>query len=231
MPSAARQAGRTAPVLIGSHPAAPDRTGGTVKLDEGAFGAEFNMPLVHETVRAEQAARRRGTASTKTRGEVRGGGAKPWKQKGTGRARVGSSRNPLWTGGGTAFGPQPRGYTFKVNRKARRAALRSALSVHAERGSIAVFDAGVFDAPSTQQAHGLLLNWDPAHPEARTLVVLAQSESNAGLSFRNIDRVLVLPAEDVGVANLIGAARLLVSEAALPALVARANGTTEDGEK
>jgi large subunit ribosomal protein L4 len=222
MPSAAKQSGRTAPKLAG---------GGIVKLDAVAFEAEFNMPLVHETVRAEQAARRRGTASTKTRGEVRGGGAKPWKQKGTGRARAGSSRNPLWTGGGTAFGPQPRGYTFKVNRKARRVALRSALSVHAERGSIAVFDAAVFDAPSSKQAKGLLLNWDPAHPEARTLVVLADSERNAGLSFRNIDRVLVLPAEDVGVANLIGAARLLVSEAALPALVARANGTTEDGEK
>jgi large subunit ribosomal protein L4 len=228
MPSAAKQSGRTAPVLIGSHPPAPDRTARTVKLDEGAFGAEFNMSLVHETVRAEQAARRRGTASTKTRGEVRGGGAKPWKQKGTGRARAGSSRNPIWTGGGTAFGPQPRGYTFKVNRKARRVALRSALSVHAERGSIALFDAGVFDAPSTKQAHGLLDGWGE---QARTLVVLAESERNAGLSFRNIDRVLVLPAEDVGVANLIGAARLLVSEAALPALVARANGTAQDGEK
>jgi large subunit ribosomal protein L4 len=220
MPSAAKQSGRTAPVLA---------SGGTVKLDEGAFGAEFNMSLVHETVRAEQAARRRGTASTKTRGEVRGGGAKPWKQKGTGRARAGSSRNPIWTGGGTAFGPQPRGYTFKINRKARRVALRSALSVHAERGSIALFDAGVFDAPSTKQAHGLLDGWGE---QARTLVVLAQSERNAGLSFRNIDRVLVLPAEDVGVANLIGAARLLVSEAALPALVARANGAAaQDGEK
>src|SRR6201995_966085 len=105
--------------------------GGTVDLDAPAFEARFNMPLVHETVRAELNARRRGTASTKTRGQVSGGGAKPWKQKGTGRARAGSSRNPLWTGGGTVFGPQPRGYTFKVNRKARRAALRSALSVHA----------------------------------------------------------------------------------------------------
>ncbi len=133
--------------------------GGTVKLDAEAFEAEFNMPIVHETVRAEQAARRRGTASTKTRGEVRGGGAKPWKQKGTGRARAGSSRSPIWTGGGTVFGPQPRGYTFKVNRKARRVALRSALSVHAERGSVAVFDAGVFSGPSTKQAEELLAGW------------------------------------------------------------------------
>ena len=201
---------------------------GTVKLDAKAFEAEFNMAVVHETVRAEQAARRQGTHATKTRGEVRGGGAKPWKQKGTGRARAGSSRNPLWTGGGTVFGPQPRHYTFKVNRKARRVALRSALSVHAERGSIAVFDAGVFDAPATKRAKELLAGWGP---EAATLVLLSEEERNAGLSFRNMQRVLVLPVEDAGVANIIGAARLLVSEAALPALVARANGTSEDGEK
>jgi large subunit ribosomal protein L4 len=201
--------------------------GGTVKLDAHAFEAEFNMPLVHETVRAEQAARRRGTASTKTRGEVRGGGAKPWKQKGTGRARAGSSRSPIWTGGGTVFGPQPRGFTFKVNRKARRAALRSALSVHADRGSIAVFDAGVFSAPSTKQANELLKAWGP---DASTLVLLTEGEREAGLSFRNLGRVVVLPVQNAGVANLIGAARLLVSETALEALVARANGTSEGGE-
>jgi large subunit ribosomal protein L4 len=202
--------------------------GGSVKLDATAFEAEFNMSIVHETVRAEQAARRRGTASTKTRGQVSGGGAKPWKQKGTGRARAGSSRSPIWTGGGTVFGPQPRGYTFKVNRKARRVAFRSALSVHADRGSIAVFDAGVFSGPSTKQASGLLAGWGP---EATTLVLLAADERDAGLSFRNIGRVVVLPVQDAGVANIIGAARLLVSEAALPALVARANGTSEDGDK
>src|SRR3989440_12672110 len=113
MPSA-RTSGRKAPKL----------GGGTVSLDAAAFEARFNMPLVHETVRAELNARRRGTASTRTRSEVSGGGAKPWRQKGTGRARAGSSRSPLWTGGATVFGPTPRGYTFKVNRKARRAALR-----------------------------------------------------------------------------------------------------------
>jgi large subunit ribosomal protein L4 len=198
---------------------------GTVKLDEAAFGAEFNMAVVHETVRAEQAALRQGTHATKTRGMVRGGGAKPWKQKGSGRARAGSSRNPLWTGGGTAFGPSPRHYTFKVNRKARRVALRSALSVHAQRGSLAVFDAAVFQAPSTKQAAKLLADWGPNAP---TLVVLAEQEREAGLSFRNMERVLVLPAADTGVANIIGAKRLLVSEAALPELVARAAGRTEE---
>src|SRR5436190_21712193 len=143
--------------------------GGTVALDPATFEARFNMPLVHESVRAELNARRRGTASTKTRGEVRGGGAKPWRQKGTGRARAGSSRSPIWAGGGIVFGPQPRNYTFKVNRKERRAALRSALSVHAERESLAVFDAGAFTEPSTAQAVGLLNDWDPAEP---ILVVL-----------------------------------------------------------
>src|SRR3982750_4576930 len=121
-----------------------------VKLDDVAFGARFNGPLVHESVRAELNARRQGTASTKTRGNVRGGGAKPWRQKGTGRARAGSSRSPIWTGGGTVFGPQPRHYTVKVNRKARRAALRCALSLHAERSSIFAFDLADFEGPSTK---------------------------------------------------------------------------------
>ncbi|MGH2862621.1 MAG: 50S ribosomal protein L4 [Solirubrobacteraceae bacterium] len=204
---------------------------GTVKLDATIFGAEFNMAVVHETVRAEQAARRAGTHATKTRGKVRGGGAKPWKQKGTGRARAGSSRSPIWTGGGIVFGPQPRHYTFKINRKARRVARRSALSVHAERGSVAVFDAGVFSAPATKQAKELLAGWGVGGARSTTLVLLAESERDAGLSFRNLDRVVVLPVQDAGVANIIGAARLLVSQDALPALAARAHGTSQDGEK
>jgi large subunit ribosomal protein L4 len=193
-----------------------------VELDGDAFEARFNMPVVHETVRAELNARRRGTASTKTRGQVSGGGAKPWRQKGTGRARAGSSRSPVWTGGGTVFGPTPRGYTFKVNRKARRAALRSALSLHASRESLAVFDASVFDAPSTKQAAELLGGWDAPTP---TLIILADEEAAAGLSFRNLPRATVLPVEDAGVADLVGAASLLISEGALPALVARATGS------
>jgi large subunit ribosomal protein L4 len=200
--------------------------GGTVELAPEAFDARFNMPIVHETVRAELAARRQGTHSTKTRGEVSGGGAKPWRQKGTGRARAGSSRSPLWTGGGTVFGPSPRSYTFKVNRKARRAALRGALSVHAERGSLAVFDASVFDAPATGQAAELLSDWGGSTP---TLVLLDESESNAGKSFRNIARVEAMPVHDAGVAEIIGAASLLVSEAALPQLVQRATDQVSRG--
>src|SRR5437660_6601600 len=138
---------------------APKLGGGKVDLDPAAFEARFNMPVVHETVRAELNARRGGNASTLTRGEVRGGGAKPWRQKGTGRARAGSSRSPVWTGGGTVFGPTPRHYTVKVNRKARRAALRSVLSLHAQRESLAVFDASAFDEPSTKRAVALLADW------------------------------------------------------------------------
>jgi large subunit ribosomal protein L4 len=201
---------------------APKLGGGSVNLDASAFEARFNMPLVHEAVRAELNARRHGTASTRTRGQVRGGGAKPWRQKGTGRARQGSIRAPQFDGGGTVFGPTPRHYTVKVNRKARRAALRSALSVHAERSSLAVFDASVFDAPSTSRAAELLDGWGP---EGSVLVLLDSDEAAAGKSFRNIARVDVMPVADAGVADVVSAASLLVSEVALPELVARANGS------
>jgi large subunit ribosomal protein L4 len=197
--------------------------GGTKKvaLDDVAFGARFNGPLVHESVRAELNARRQGSASTKTRGEVRGGGAKPWRQKGTGRARAGSSRSPIWTGGGITFGPKPRKYTFKVNRKERRAALRSALSVHAERATIAILDPSPFDEPSTKAAHELIADWAGG---GSVLVVLSQDQANVALSFRNLARVGVLPADGVGVADLVGAASLLITEEALAELTQRAKG-------
>jgi large subunit ribosomal protein L4 len=196
-----------------------------VKLDEAAFGARFSGTLVHQSVRAEQAARRRGTAATKTRGEVSGGGAKPWRQKGTGRARAGSNRSPIWTGGGTVFGPHPRSYTFKVNRKEQRAALRSALSLHAGRGSLAVLDAAGFTAPKTSQAFDLLDDWNQPRP---TLVVLAPDQSAAALSFRNLDRVTVAAPEEVGVTELLGAASLLVTQPALDALAARSGAPRKD---
>jgi large subunit ribosomal protein L4 len=192
----------------------------TVDLDDVAFGAEFRESLVHASVRAELAARRQGTHATKTRGKVRGGGAKPWRQKGTGRARQGSIRAPHWTGGGTVFGPSPRSYTLKVNRKERRAALRSALSVHAARGTIAVFDpASLVEEPKTKAAAELLAEWGQRNP---VLVVLTEEQAPAALAFRNIFRVSVLPAQDIGVADLIGAAAVLVSQEALDALTARA---------
>src|SRR5881275_87655 len=128
-------------------------------LKEAIFGVRTRSHLLHQAVVMQLANRRAGTAATKSKGFVRGGGAKPWRQKGTGRARAGSIRSPIWTGGGVAFGPQPRHYTVKVNRKARRAALRSALSVHAERGSVAVLDGSAFDAPSTKSAAQALAKW------------------------------------------------------------------------
>jgi large subunit ribosomal protein L4 len=196
----------------------------TATLDDVVFGARFNGPLVHESVRAELAARRQGTHATKTRGNVRGGGAKPWRQKGTGRARAGSSRSPIWTGGGTVFGPQPRHYTFKVNRKERRAALRSALSIHAERDSLAVFDATKgFDAPSTKVAAQLLSDW-LGKGHGSVLVILADTEEQVALSFRNLDRVSVLPATGAGVADVVGASALLLSQAAADAITDRAKG-------
>ena len=201
-----------APILGGS---------GKLTLDDEVFGAPFNGPLVHETVVAELAARRRGTHSTKTRGQVRGGGAKPWRQKGTGRARAGSSRSPLWSGGGTVFGPSPRHYILKVNRKARRAALRSALSLHAGRGSLFGVDAGGFDAPSTKQAAGLLADTRGG----ATLVVLTADEAAAAKSFRNLAGVLVLDAENAGVADILRPGTLVASQAAIDALTARAAKT------
>src|SRR5205814_7797555 len=180
--------------------------GEKVSLDEGAFGTRFAQALVHQSVRAEQAARRRGTAATRTRGVVSGSGAKPWRQKGTGRARAGSIRAPQWTGGGTVFGPSPRSYTFKVNRKERRAALRSALSLHAQRGSLAVLDASAFSEPKTRQARELLDGWGQAPP---TPVVLGAVESTAALLFRNMQRGSVLEAASMGVSGLLRAAWLV----------------------
>src|SRR3954453_6459852 len=197
-----------------------------VKLDDAAFGVPFNGPLVHESVRAELAARRQGPAATKTRGMVSGGGAKPWRQKGTGRARAGSSRSPIWTGGGIVFGPSPRHYTVKVNRKARRTALRAALSVHAERGSIHLLDPTGFDEPSTKRAAELLAD----HRGGAILVALADDDLVAAKSFRNLPGVAVMAADDVGVADLVGAASVVVSQAALDNLTARARRAEKGAE-
>ena len=192
---------------------------GTLSLDDAVFGERFHGPLVHEAVRAELAAQRRGTASTQTRGEVSMTGAKAWRQKGTGRARVGALSAPQRTGGGVAFGPKPRGYTVKVNRKARRRALRAALSVHAERGSIAAVDPSKFDTPSTKAAAQAIAGLDG---DGSVLVVLTDGEESCVKSFRNLRDVTVMHADAVGVADVIGHARLVVSEAALARLTEKA---------
>jgi large subunit ribosomal protein L4 len=163
-------------------------------------------------------ARRSGNASTLTRGEVAFTTAKAWRQKGTGRARAGTLGVPNRYGGGVAFGPKPRHYTVKVNRKARRKAMRAALSVHAERGSIAVLDAGSFETPSTKSAAEALAKWGAKQP---SLVVLDAEETGAVKSFRNIPRIQVAEVGAIGVADVIGAASLVVSEAALEKLKER----------
>ena len=196
---------------------------GTVDLDDAVFGEEFHMPLVHETVRAELNARRRGTASTLTRGEVAMTTAKAFRQKGTGRARAGALSTPQRVGGGIAFGPKPRGYRVKVNRKARRRALRAALTLHAERGTIAVVDPDGFDSPSTKTAAEGLAGFG----EGPALVVLArEGEENAVKSFRNIAGVDVLPSDNVAVADIVRAARLVLSPSALERLTAIAQPPT-----
>ena len=192
---------------------------GTLALDDAVFGERFHGPIVHEAVRAELAARRRGTASTQTRAEVSMTGAKAWRQKGTGRARVGALSTPNRVGGGVAFGPKPRSYTVKINRKARRRALRSALSVHAERGSIAAVDPSKFDTPSTKAAAAALAKLDG---DGSVLVVLTDGEESCLKSFRNLADVTVLHADQVGVADVIGAGRLVVSEAALARVTEKA---------
>lgn len=192
---------------------------GSLELDEAVFGEPFHGALVHEAVRAELAARRQGSASTKTRAEVAMTGAKAWRQKGTGRARVGALSTPNRTGGGVAFGPKPRGYTVKVNRKARRRALRAALSLHAERGTISAIDPSSFDTPSTKAAAAALAGFDG---DGSVLVLLAEGEESCAKSFRNIAGVVVLTAEDVGVADVVGAGRLVISEAALGRMTEKA---------
>jgi large subunit ribosomal protein L4 len=192
---------------------------GGLDLDEAVFGESFHGPLVHEVVRAELAARRRGTASTKTRGEVAMTGAKAWRQKGTGRARVGALSTASRIGGGVTFGPKPRSYTVKVNRKAMRRALRAALSVHADRGSLGAIDPTAFETPSTKDAVAALAKLEGT---GRVLLVLTDGEETCAKSFRNIAEASVQHVERIGVADIIGAARLVVSEAALERLTAKA---------
>jgi large subunit ribosomal protein L4 len=191
-----------------------------VSLDDAIFGAEVKPHLVHEAVRAEMNARRQGTRGAKSRGLVSGGRSKPWRQKGTGRARQGTIRAPQFTGGGVVFPPGPRDFSVKVNRKAARAALRSALSDHAAAGTLALVDGSSFETPSTKAAAELLSAWGGETP---SVVVVAEKEAGLAKSFRNLDRVIVTVPSELEVAEVVWARSLLVSEAALPALQGRAS--------
>ena len=202
-----------APLIDGSDAKPKD-----VALDESVFGAEVKPHLVHETVRAELNAARAGTRAVKTRGLVAGGRAKPWRQKGTGRARAGTIRAPQFEGGGVAFQPRTQ-FAVKVNKKARRAALRGALSDHARGGTVAVLAAGAFDSPSTKRAADLLVSRELAVP---LLVVAHEDEEALVKSFRNLDRVVVTVPADLEVSQLLWARSVLISEGALEAVQGRA---------
>ncbi len=197
-------------------------TGGKPKdvaLDEAVFGAEVKPHLVHEAVRSELNAQRAGTFATKSRGLVSGGRVKPWRQKGTGRARAGTIRAAQFTGGGHAFAKTPRSFVQKVNRKAAKAALRSALASHVSGGTLALLDAQTFDEPSTKLAKSIL---DTASLAAPIVVVLSEGEEAAAKSFRNLPRVAVVAPSELEVSAVVWARSLLVSESALPIVQGRA---------
>jgi len=183
-----------------------------VTLAAEVFAAEVKPHLVHEAVRAEAAAARAGTRAAKSRGLVSGGRSKPWRQKGTGRARQGTTRASQWTGGGLAFPPTPRSFELKVNRKARKSALRAALTLHAQRGTLALVDGSAFAEPSTKAAAQFAAAWGASRP----LVVVAQPEEEALVrSFRNLVDVLILEPSELEVGALVWARSVLATETAL----------------
>ena len=191
---------------------------GTVDLDPQTFGLDPNVAVMHQVVTAQLAARRSGTQSTKTRAEVRGGGAKPWRQKGTGRARHGSIRSPQWRGGGVALGPKPRDYSQKTPKKMVRLALKSALSDRAASDRVVVVDEWNFELPKTKTAEATL---DALNVEGRVLIVVNQNDSNTWKSFANLDRVHVispgeLNAYDVLVSDWVVFAKSTLPDAASP---------------
>jgi large subunit ribosomal protein L4 len=196
---------------------------GEFALDDSIFGAKVNVPLMHQIVVAQLAAARAGTHSTKTRGEVRGGGAKPWRQKGTGRARHGSIREPQWKGGGAAFGPKPRDYSVSVPKKMKAVALRSALSTRAREEKLLVVDGFSFDKPKTKTAIAALKAWNV---EGKALIVLVEGEENVAYSFRNLPQVHVIAEDQLNVYDIMNADHLIFSRGALEALQTRLSGVS-----
>ena len=165
-------------------------TGEEIELNEEVFGVEFNEPVVHQAIVMQQANQRQGTSATKTRGMVRGGGRKPWRQKGTGHARVGSTRSPLWVGGGVTFGPQPRSYKKDMPRKARRLAIRCVLSAKVAEGQLVIIDNIAFDDFKTKRTVEMLKTFDAE--ENKTLIITNGENENVELSARNLRKVTVI---------------------------------------
>lgn len=192
-----------------------DASGKKVKdaeLSAAVFEIEPNVHVMHEVVRSQRAARRQGTHDTLTRGQVRGGGKKPWRQKGTGRARQGTIRAPQWAGGGTVFGPHPRSYAFKVPAKVVKLAMRSALSAKLADGEIVVVDQLSFEKPSTKQAAEVLTNLGL---EGRVTIIVPDDEVNTFLSFRNLSKVRVIGVSELNTLDFIDNKALVLTDAAL----------------
>ncbi len=199
---------------------------GEVALDDSIFGSRVNVPLMHQVVVAQLAAARAGTHSTKTRGEVRGGGAKPWRQKGTGRARHGSIREPQWKGGGAAFGPKPRDHSVSVPKKMKAVALRSALSTRAREQRVFVVEGLSFSKPKTKEAIAALKAWKV---EGKSLLVLVEGEENVAYSFRNLPEIHVIAEHQLNVYDVMNADNLILSRGALDALQTRLSGGHNTG--
>ena len=192
-----------------------DASGKKVKdaeLSAAVFEIEPNVHVMHEVVRSQRAARRQGTHDTLTRGQVRGGGKKPWRQKGTGRARQGTIRAPQWAGGGTVFGPHPRSYAFKVPAKVVKLAMRSALSAKLADGEIVVVDRLSFEKPSTKQAAEVLKNLGL---EGRVTIIVPDDEVKTFLSFRNLSKVRVIGVSELNTLDFIDNKALVLTDAAL----------------
>lgn len=185
---------------------------GELELNDSVFGIEPNQAVMYDFVKMQLANKRVGTSSTKTRAEVRGGGKKPWRQKGTGRARVGSSRNPVWTGGGIAFGPKPRDYSYRLPRKARRLAMKSALSSKVLENNIIVVDQLSFDEPRTKQ---MVATLQALNSGKKTLVVTADGDPNVSKSARNIHGVKPLKVDFINVYDLLNYDTLLITRDAV----------------
>ena len=191
---------------------------GEIMLDDSIFGAKVSVPLMHQAVVAQLAAARAGTHKTKTRAEVRGGGTKPWRQKGTGRARHGSTREPQWKGGGTVFGPVPRDHSLSLPKKMKASALRSALSQRVKEGKLLVVEPPASEKPRTKDAIAALAAWNV---EDKVLLVLTNDEQSVAYSFRNLPEVHILAEQQLNTYDVMNADTLLLSRAAFDALQAR----------
>lgn len=189
------------------------QTGEEIELMDYVFGVEFNEAVVHQAVVMQQANERQGTHATKTRGMVRGGGRKPWKQKGTGRARAGSVRSPLWVGGGTVFGPAPRSHAKDMPRKARRLAIRCALSAKVAEGALVVVDNLTFDAPKTKDAVAMLTGFEAADKKA--LIITDGENEKVEKSSRNIEKVKALSNDCLNVYDILNAEKVLLAKDAV----------------